>query len=260
MNRIIGPLAAAVLVVALAPAAASAAVTRWNVSAVLQGSYANAVTATPDAQCAARYAERVSGLRAAFTSRRPIAYDTVAHAFTGPLRYRLSGRWSVTGAYVARRPQADGTLACAPAETPVACGARVVFEDGHRTSTSGAARLAVDDNPSRRIVASRIAAPRLTEQYADAGRPPSGWPAVCTLSPDVEALPATPMFGLSATEVLDRALAARIRLPAARLAGRRRFTVRTAPVHPGGCPAQGFDPCAEHGWARLRVTLSPARR
>src|SRR3954452_6592749 len=240
MNRVIAPLAAALLL-CVAAAPAGARTVRWDVRAVLSGSYANAVTAV-GARCGAHYAERVSALKATFTSARPIAYDTVARTFTGPLRFRVSGRWAVTGGYAAQVPQPDGTRACAADETPVGCGARVVFDDGHRTSTSGAGRLSVDDNTRSRIV-SRITVPRLTEQYADAGRPPAGWPAVCTLSPDVEALPATPLFGLSSTEVLDRALATPVRFSPRRLAGRRGFTVRTAGARPGGCPAQGFDPC-----------------
>jgi hypothetical protein len=258
MYRLIGSAAVAAVLLLLAPAAAPARVVRWDVAATLTGAYANAVTATSD--CSAHYAERVAGLRVTLTSRRPIAYDTAVHAFTGPLRSRVTGRWSVSGAYVARQAQPDGTLACAPAPTPVACGARVVFEDGQRTSTSGPARLAVDDNPSRRVVGARVVAPRLTEQFADAGAPPAGWPAACTLSPDVEAIPAAPVFGLSASEVLDRALAAKLRLPASRLAGHRRFTVRGATARPATCPAQGFAPCRESGSFALRVTLTPARR
>lgn len=262
MNRIIGPLVAALLVcawAATAAAPASAATTRWNVTAVLSGSYANAVTATSAARCAARYTERVTGFKATFSSRKPIAYDTAARAFTGLLGYRLAGRWSVTGGYVPLQAQPDGTLACASAETPVSCGARVVFEDGRRTSTAGTARLSVDDNAGGRVV-SRITAPRLTEHYADAGAPPPGWPPACTLSPDDETIPAAPLFGLSASEVLDRALAARLRFPASRLRGHRRFTVTATPVKAGACPAQGFDPCDEVGGFRLRVTLRPVRR
>jgi hypothetical protein len=263
MNRVIGPPAAAALAGVLAlgvPAPrAAAATTRWNVTATLRGGYDNAVTATASAQCAAHYAERVTGLRATFASRRPIAYDPQARAFTGLLRSRLAGRWAVSGGYVPLQPQADGTLACAAAPTPVSCAARVVFEDGHRTSTAGAARLSVDDN-ARGVVVSRLTAPRLTEQYADAGTPPPGWPTACTLSPDDETIPAAPLFGLSTSEVLDRALATRLRFPASRLAGHRRFTVRTAARRPKACPAQGFDPCVEHGSFALRVTLTPAGR
>jgi hypothetical protein len=258
MNRVIAAaVAAAVVLVLILAAAAPARVTRWNVAATLSGSYGNAVAATASAQCPAHYAERLSGLKATFSSRRAIAYDPAARAFTGLLRYRVAGRWSVSGGYVPLRGQPDGTLACAGAETPVACGARVVFEDGHRTSTTGTARLAVDTN-AHGAVGSRIDAPRLTEQYADAGTPPQGWPGVCTLSPDDEAIPAAPLFGLSTSEVLDRALATRIRFPAARLAGHRRFTVTTAARRASACPAQGFDPCVEHGSFRVRVTLTPA--
>jgi hypothetical protein len=259
MNRVIALLAAALLAAACAPALAPAATTRWNVTAVLSGSYVNGVNATPAARCTAHYAERVAGLKVTLTSRRPIAYDTVARAFTGPLRYRVTGRWAVTGAYAGQEGRPDGTLGCAAAETPVSCGARVVFDDGHRTRTAGTARLSVDGN-ARRTVVSRITAPRLTEQYADAGTPPAGWPAVCTLSPDDETIPATPLFGLSATEVLDRALAAKLRFPAARLAGHRRFSVHGATTRARGCPAQGFDPCHEQGAFAVRVTVSPARR
>jgi hypothetical protein len=260
MNRVIGGLACALgLIAVVIVPGAQAHTVRWNVTATLSGSYDNAVTATAAAQCPAHYAERVRGLKATFTSRGAIAYDTQARAFTGLLRSRLAGRWSVAGGYVPLQPQADGTLACAPSETPVACGARVVFEHAGRTSTAGSARLSVDDN-TRGFVVSRITAPRLTEQYADAGRPPAGWPAACTLSPDDETIPAAPLFGLSASEVLDRALATRVRFPAARLAGHRRFTVHAAARRPGTCPAQGFDPCVEHGSFRLRVTLTPARR
>lgn len=258
MTRGITPLTAALLALACVPTQASAKTTRWNVSATLSGTYANAVTATPTARCAARYAERVSGLKATFTSPRPIAYDTVARAFTGALRYRVVGRWSVTGAYVAQVGQPDGTLACASAETPVACSARVVFEDGHRARTSGTGRLSVDDN-ARGAVVSRLTAPRLTEQYADAGTPPASWPKACTLSPDDETLPATPLFGLSSSEILDRALAAKLRFSPRRLAGRRAFTVRATAARPTACPAQGFDPCTERGSFVVRVTVRPAR-
>jgi hypothetical protein len=55
-------------------------------------------------------------------------------------------------------------------------------------------------------------------------------------------------------------VATRLRLPASRLAGHRRFTVHTVARQPGVCPAQGFDPCVEHGSFALRVTLTPARR
>jgi hypothetical protein len=240
-----------------ASASSGAKVVRWDVTAALTGAYSNAVTAAGNARCAAHYAEKVSGLSVTLTSAKPIAYDPVAHSFTGPLRYRLRGAWSVTGAYVAQVGQPDGTLACAPTETPVSCSAKVVFEDGHRTSTTGSARMSVDGT-GRRAIVSRITAPRLTEQYADAGTPPPAWPDVCTLSPDDEALPATPLFGLSTTEFLDRALAARIRIPTAKLRGRSRFTVQTTAAHPRACPAQGFDPCDEHGSARLIITFRPA--
>ena len=256
MNRVIVALSALLVVACILAPGASAKVTRWKVSATLSGTYANAVTATADARCAASYKERVTGLRATFTSTTPIGYDPVAHSFTGPLRYRIRGRWAVTGSYVAQVAQPDGTLGCAPTPTPVSCSAKVVFEDGHRTSTTGAARLSVDST-ARHTIVSRITAPRLTEQYADAGTPPTTWPAVCTLSPDDETLPATPFFGLSTTAVLDRALEARIRLPTAKLAGRHRFTVRTPSARPDGCPAQGFDPCSESGSFGVSVTLVP---
>lgn len=239
-----------------AAAPAGARVTRWHVTASLTASYANSVTAAGNALCPAHYAEKVRGLRVMLTSTRPIAYDPVAHSFTGPLRYRLSGRWSVTGAYTAQVGQPDGTLGCAAAPTPVACSAKVVFEDGHRTSTTGRARMSVDGT-GRHTILSRITAPRLTEQYADAGSPPPSWPDVCTLSPDDETLPATPLFGLSTTELLDRALAARLSLPTSKLRGHRRFTVRGATARPRGCPAQGFDPCDESGSAHLAVTFRP---
>jgi hypothetical protein len=264
MNRPIAPRVAAALLATCGLAAALAApadatTRRWNVTAVLSGTYANAVTATQAARCAAHYAERVSGFKATFTSVGALRYDTVARAFTGRLRYAVTGRWSVAGGYVAQVAQPDGTLGCAAAETSVACGARVVFEGaGRHTSTAGTTRLAVDGN-ARGIVGSRIAAPRLTEEYADAGTPPDGWPGACRLSPDDETLPAAPLFGLSATEVLDRALARRIRFPTGRLAGHRRFVVHGAPIKPNGCPAQGFDPCAEQGSFALRVTVTPVR-
>jgi hypothetical protein len=264
MNRVIGTRAAAALACAAALAAvlapgASARTTHWNLAATLRGSYDNAVTATAAAQCAASYSERVTGLRVTFTSRQPIPYDTQARAFTGLLRSRVTGRWSVTGGYVPLQPQPDGTLACAPGRTAVSCAAGVVFEDGHRTSTAGPARLSVDDNV-RGFVVSRITAPRLTEQYADAGAPPSRWPKACTLAPDDETIPAAPLFGLSASAVLDRALGARLRFPASRLTGHRRFTVRTPARRAMVCPAQGFDPCVEHGSFALSVTLTPANR
>jgi hypothetical protein len=255
MNRVIGVLSALVFVCACAPGA-SAKVTKWKVNVELSGTYANSVTATAGARCGAAYRERVTGLKATFASPKAIGYDPVAHAFTGPLRYRISGKWAVTGAYNAQVPQPDGTLGCAATATPVSCGAEVVFEDGRRTSTAGSARLSVDST-ARHTIISRITAPRLTEQYADADTPPASWPNVCTLSPDDETLPATPPFGLSTTAVLDRALATKIRLPTSKLQGRRRFTVRTPSAHPNGCPAQGFDPCTESGSFRVTVTLSP---
>src|SRR3954452_18397847 len=169
MNRLIGVCAAAaLLVVAHAPAGAAARTTRWTVRATLSGTYANGVTAMP-AQCAAHYAERVDGLAATFRSTRPIAYDTVARAFTGPLRYRLAGRWAGTRGYVALVPQPDGTLACAAHETPVACSARVVFEDGHRTSTTASARLGGAGSGSSP-----------TPLTGRARRPRRGWPSTTT--------------------------------------------------------------------------------
>jgi hypothetical protein len=224
------------------------------------GSYANAVTATGDTQqCGASYVERVSGVRIGFRSTAAsIDYDPAAHTFAGALRYSAKGSWKVTGAYTPLVPQPDGTLACGTTRTPVSCGARVIFEDGHRTSTSGPARLAVDTT-GRNAVVSKVVAPRLTEQYADAGTPPAGWPAACTTKPQDDTISAAPVFGLAATTVLDRAVAAGLTIPATKLRGRRAFSVTAASARPAFCPAEGFDPCTERGSFRLRVTLSRAK-
>lgn len=259
MNRTGVPLLAVLLVAAAAPAAAPAATRHWRVTATLTGRYANDVTATPGARCAAHYAERVDSLRVRLTSRS-LAYDSVARAFTGPLRFRITaGRWTVAGSFVAQVAQPDGTLACAPGAMPLSCAARVVAEDGHTVSTQGAARLAVDDN-TRGTIVSRITAPRLTEQYADAGAPPAGWSPACRLDAGDESVPVTPLFGLSSTTIADRALGERLRIPAAKLSGRRPFTVTPPPSRPSGCAADGFDPCTEQGGFTLRVTFTPARR
>jgi hypothetical protein len=256
MNRVIGGGLVVLVCVCGLAGTADAAVTKWKVKATLTGSYKNDVTATPDARCAAHYAESTAGIKVTLSSSKAVRYDPVARNFVGPLRYRVSGSWAVTGEYNAQVAQPDGTLACAPNQTLVACTAKVVFEDGHRTSTTGSARLAVDGT-AHDVLKSRITAPRLTEQYADAGTPPPSWPDVCTLQPSDESIPASPLFGLSATTVLDRALAAPIRIPTSKLRRRHAFTVRAAPAHPASCPAEGFSPCSESGAFRLSVTLVP---
>lgn len=258
--RIGGVLAFAVLCVVLVAApAADAKVSSWTLSGVVTGWYANAVTAAGNAQCAASYSERVSGVRVTFRSRAAIVYDPRTHGFSGALGYAVRGRWAVSGAYTPLVPQPDGTLACGSSQTPVACSAKVVFEDGHRTSTSGSARLAVD-RTARGAIVSKVVAPRLTEQYADAGTPPTGWPGACVLAPDDETIPAAPVFGLSATTVLDRAVAAPLSLPTAKLRGHRAFTVLAQVERPSYCPSAAFDPCSEQGSFRLRVKLTPAHR
>lgn len=248
-----------VAVISAVPGRAVARPFSWTVSGVVTGSYANAVAAAGNAQCPASYAERVEGVRVGFRSRGVITYDPAARGFSGPLRYSVRGSWAVSGAYTPLVPQPDGTLVCGSSQTPVRCSARVVFEDGHRTSTSGSARLAVDGT-ARGVVVSKVVAPRLTEQYADAGVPPAGWPGACVLAPDDETIPAAPVFGLSTTTVLDRAIAAPLRLPTAKLRGHRAFTVLGSVERPAYCPAAAFDPCREQGSFRLRVTLTPAHR
>jgi hypothetical protein len=238
---------------------AAARSTRWALSGVVTGSYANAVTAAGNAQCAASYSERVVGVRVVVRSRVPLRYDPATHGLSGRLVSSVRGKWTVSGAYTPLVPQPDGTLVCGMAQTPVSCSARVVFEDGHRVSTSGSARLAVDGT-ARGTVVSKVVAPRLTERYADAGTPPAGWPAACVLAPDDETIPAAPVFGLSATTVLDRALAAPLRLPTAKLRGHRAFTVLARVQRPAYCPSAAFDPCSEQGFFRLRATLTPAHR
>jgi hypothetical protein len=78
--------------------------------------------------------------------------------------------------------------------------------------------------------------------------------------PGDESVPVTPLFGLSSTTIADRALGERIRIPAAKLSGRRPFTVTPPPSRPSGCPADGFDPCTEQGGFTLHVTFTPAHR
>jgi hypothetical protein len=238
------------------PASASAATYRWRLTAELSGDYANAVTATTG--CDAQFAEHVSTVRMRFTTSHALRYDPVAHALAGVLRYRLlGGRWSADGWYAPLVAQPDGTLDCAPQPTPLRCGARIVADDGHRLRTTGTARLDVDEG-TRRDVVSRLDGPRLTEQYADAGAAPAGWPAACRVTTSDESVPVTPLFGLASTGLADRALAARIRIPAAKLAGHRRFLVHVPASRPTGCPAQGFDPCTERGGFATRLTFTPA--
>jgi hypothetical protein len=253
MKRII---VAAVVVLAGLPAAAPAATHRWQLTAEVTGGYANAVTATT--RCAASFREQVRGVRIRLTSRRPLRYDPVARVLTGVLRYRvLGGRWTVDGSYAPVVAQPDGTLDCGAQPAPVTCSARVVADDGHRVRLRGTARLAVDDGTPRAVV-SRLDGPRLTEQYADAGAPPADWPSACRVATDDERVPVTPLFGLASTGLADRALAARIRIPAAKLVGHRRFVVRVPASRPTGCPAQGFDPCTEQGGFATRATFTPA--
>jgi hypothetical protein len=249
----------AVAVVLCCAPGAVAKSTRWTLSGVVTGSYANAVTAAGNAQCAASYSERVTGVRVVFRSRSPLTYDPATHGLAGKLRYSVTGKWTVSGAYTPLVPQPDGTLACGTSQTPVSCSAKVVFEDGHRTSTSGAARLAVDGT-ARGTIVSKVVAPRLTEQYADAGTPPAGWPGACVTAPDDETIPAAPVFGLSTTTVLDRAVAAPLMLPTAKLRGHRKFTVLAQLERPSYCPSAAFDPCSEQGSFRLRATLTLADR
>jgi hypothetical protein len=261
MRRSWGAASAVVLLCCCCVLASSAAAstTRWTFSGVVTGSYANAVTAAGNARCAASYSERVAGVRVVVTSRVPLRYDPATHGLAGKLVYSVRGKWTVSGAYTPLVAQPDGTLVCGTSQTPVSCSARVVFEDGHRTSTSGGARLAVGGT-ARRTVVSKVVAPRLTEQYADAGTPPAGWPSACVLAPDDETIPAAPVFGLSTTTVLDRAVAAPLRLPAARLRGHRAFTVLAQIARPAYCPSAAFDPCSEQGSFRLRAKLTPAHR
>jgi hypothetical protein len=254
MNRIV--VVTGLLLACVLPAAAPAATRHWRVVAEVTGGYANDVAST--APCAAHYQEQITGVRMRFSSIAPLSYDTQARALTGKLRYVLTGgTWTVTGSYVPLAPQPDGTLACAAAAAPVDCTAKVVAEDGHRVRTSGAARMAVDDNTPGAVV-SRLDGPRLTEQFADAGTPPPGWPPACRVTGDDETVPATAFFGLASAGIADRQLEARIPIPAARLAGRRRFTVRVPSSKPSGCPAQGFDPCTEQGGFGTRVIFTPA--
>ena len=239
----------------LAAAPASAATHRWRVTAVLTGSYANDMTAT--ARCAAHFQERISGVR--FTLRSGVIdYDPTVGVLTGRLRWTLRGTWHVTGSYNASAAQADGAPGCAAQATPVDCGAAIVTDDGHRTATHGTGRLAVDDD-TRRSVGVRLDVPRLTERYADAGTPPSGWPSVCRVDTPDDSVVVTPFFGFATTAIADRAVAPRLLISRHRLAGHRRFTVRGRVARPNGCPADGFDPCIEHGSFRVRLTLRPAR-
>lgn len=243
---------AALGVVWAAAGGAGAATTAWRLSGTVTGSYANAVTAAGATQCAAQYGERVSGVRVAFRSSGSIVYDPAAHDFAGKLRASAAGKWAVAGAYTPIVPQPDGTVACGSSQTPVSCGAKVVFE-------AGSARLAVDGT-ARRAIVSKVVAPRLTEQYADAGTPPAGWPSACTLVPDDETIPAAPVFGLSVTRVLDRAVAAPLMLPTAKLRGHRAFSVMGQGERPAYCPSAAFAPCSEQGSFRLRVKLTPVHR
>lgn len=259
MFRVVGGVVCAFLLSLGCTATAGARATRWAFRGVVTGSYANAVTAAGNAQCAARYSERVVGVRVVVRSRVPLVYDPATHGLSGRLVYSVRGRWTVSGAYTPLVPQPDGTLVCGTAQMPVSCSARVVFEVGHRTSTSGSARLAVGGT-ARGTVVSKVVAPRLTEQYADAGRPPAGWPGACVLAPDDETIPAAPVFGLAATAVLDRAVAAPLMLPTAKLRGHRAFTVLAQVQRPAFCPSAAFDPCSEQGSFRLRATLTPSHR
>jgi hypothetical protein len=259
MGRLVATAVAAVVLCCVVAGEAAARTTRWTLSGVVSGSYANAVTAAGDARCAASYSERVTGVRIGFRSRAAIVYDPRTHGFAGRLTYSARGTWTVSGAYTPLVPQPDGTLVCGTSQRPVSCSAKVVFEDGHRTSTSGSARLAVDGTAGRTLV-SKVVAPRLTEQYADAGTPPAGWPGACVLAPDDETIPAAPVFGLSTTTVLDRAVAAPLKIPTAKLRGHRAFTVRAPTARPAYCPAAAFDPCSEQGSFRLTIKLTPAHR
>jgi hypothetical protein len=253
MSRVVAGLAPVLVVLVAATPPAWGATRRWQVTAVLSGTYANDVTAT--ARCAAHFQERVDGLRMTFRSGT-LAYDTQARALTGPLRWTLAGTWRVTGSYVAGAAQPDGAPGCASQPTPVDCSAPVAADDGHRLTTGGSARLAVDDGGAG-VLGTSIVGPRLTERFADAGAPPAGWPAACRVRPEDENVLVTPVFGLASTEIADRALAQRIPVPIARLGLRRAFTVRAVRANPTGCPADGFDPCSEQGAFALRVRFMP---
>jgi hypothetical protein len=259
MRRLVGSCVVAVVLCCAVASGAAARSTRWEFSGVVTGSYANAVTAAGNAQCAASYSERVTGVRVVFRSRGPLTYDPATRGFSGSLTYSVRGRWTVSGAYTPLVPQPDGTLVCGTTQTPVSCGARVVFEDGHRTSTSGSARLGVD-GAVRGAVVSKVIAPRLTEQYADTVRPPAGWSNACLATPDDETVPAAALFGLATTTVLDRAVAAPLRLPTAKLRRHRAFTVTARAERPNYCPNVAFDPCSEQGSFRLRATLTRSHR
>jgi hypothetical protein len=257
MNRIAALAAVAALVaVAAGPTGASAAIHRWRLTADVTGGYRNDVTGA--ARCPAHYQESVTGLRVRFTSTAPVAYDPEAPALAGRLRYVVrGGRWAVSGQYVPVVAQPDGSLACGDAPAPLSCGAKVVADDGRAVRTRGAARLAVEGT-SRTFVRARLDGPRLTEQYADTRGAPAGWPSPCRVAPDDETVPVAPFFGLASTEIADRELARRFAVPRAKLTGHRRFVVRVPASRPNGCPAQGFDPCSEHGGFVTRITFSPA--
>lgn len=253
MNRI----AAVVLLLACAlPASAAARTHRWRVSADVTGHYANDVTGM--GRCAAHWQEAVTGLRMRLTATQPLAYDPQVPSLAGKLRFAVTaGRWSVTGSYVPLAGQPDGTIDCTGATTPVQCAAKVVADDGRKTSSHGSARLLVAGT-TRFSVLSRLSAPRLTEQYADTAGAPAAWPAACHVSPDDETVPVAPLFGLASTGIADRQLAKRIAIPRSKLAGGHRFTVRVAASHAAACPLQGFDPCTESGGFGTRLTFTPA--
>src|SRR4051812_35426320 len=259
MRRGPAVLAATAAAIVLLPAGSAWSATHaWRVTAVLTGSYANDVTAS-GARCPAHYQEQVTGLR--MTLRSPtIHYDSGVHVFSGPLRWTLRGRWHVAGQYTATTDADGAAPGCAPRPTPIDCAAGIVGDaGGGRVRNAGTARLAVDDN-LRGAIGARIVAPSLTEQVADVGKAPAGWPNACHVDTDDQTVPVTPLFGLASTALADRALTRRILIPIRRLKGHRRFVLHTAAARPNGCPAQGFDPCAEQGSVALALTFRPAKR
>ena len=244
--------AAAALVGGGATTAAARTEASWRVSATVSGDYANTTgwTQCPITGDAALVHETVHvavRLRPAFTAVFSRGSGLVA-------RFRSSGggSWTLAGSYPPLvYPPAGGDPGCG-AQVPVDCAGPVVLR---RPTASLDIRMR-----GRRTIGYFTTFTEIVEsaRYAqpDPARP------FCSESGD-EPTSVVPLFGLGSTSLAARAAPSPdtfpLRIPVARLLGRRAFAVTLPPAALEGCPSLFYTPCQESGAIRMRLTFRPAR-
>ncbi len=248
-------------IVALAPTAipvsagaAPAPETKWRVSATITGRYANTVGwvacgLTGESALINEVAQVNVKMRPRFVSTFSRATGLFVR-FASP--QGNGGHWTLNGDYPPLVYSPTGEASCG-AQVPVACSGPIL--------TRGRYGAALDFGVRGKYAIGYFSAFWEIVESASYAAPDPALP-FCSASGE-EPSQVKPLFGLGGTSLGARAAPTPntfpARVPVAKLQGRKRFSVLLPPAVREGCPTDFYNPCAESGQIRMKLTFAPVR-